>query len=118
MVLLGMKAHIGVDSRSKSTHSMVATPANVHDSQVLTGWLHGGETRVWGDSAYAGQKAGLLKAALAARDFTQAKGSLHRKLTDSERLKNRTKSRVRAKVEHQLGITKVRYLGLAKTHIA
>ena len=53
----GMKAHIGVDSRSKLIHSVVATAANVHDSQVLDDLLHGEETRVWGDSAYSGQDA-------------------------------------------------------------
>ena len=31
----GMKAHIGVDSRTKLIHSVAATAANVHDSQVL-----------------------------------------------------------------------------------
>ena len=48
----GMKVHIGVDSRSKLIHSVVAKPANAHDSRVLPNHLHGGETR--GDSAYAG----------------------------------------------------------------
>ena len=52
----GMKAHIGVDSKTKMIHSVVATAANVHDSQVLEDLLHGEETRLWGDSAYAGQK--------------------------------------------------------------
>ena len=117
----GMKAHIGVDSGSKLIHSVAATPANVHDSRVLPDLLHGDETRVWGDSAYSGQKAVLSEAAPAARDFTQAKGSRYRRLTERERSKNRTKSRVRAKVEHpfgiikrQFGFTKVRYRGLAK----
>ncbi len=56
-----------------------------------------------------------------ARDWTQTKGSRHRKLTDEERARNRHKSRVRAKVEHPFGIlkrpfgfTKVRYRGLQK----
>lgn len=31
----GMKAYIGVDSRTKLMHSVAATAANVHDSQVL-----------------------------------------------------------------------------------
>jgi IS5 family transposase len=31
-----MKAHIGVDSRPKVIHSVVATAANVHDSQDFT----------------------------------------------------------------------------------
>ena len=102
----GMEAHIGVDSRSKLIHSVVATPANVHDSRVLPDLLHGDETRVWGDSAYAGQKAVILEVAPDAKDFTQAKGSRYRKLTESERSRNRNKSRVRAKVEHQFGIIK------------
>ncbi len=46
----GMKAHTGVDSKTKMIHSVVATAANVHDSQVLEDLLHGEETRVWGDS--------------------------------------------------------------------
>jgi transposase, IS5 family len=29
-----MKAHIGVDSQTKLIHSVAATAANVHDSQV------------------------------------------------------------------------------------
>ncbi len=49
--------HIGIDSAEKIVHSVVTTAANVHDSQVLPQLLHGKETRVWGDSAYRGQRA-------------------------------------------------------------
>jgi IS5 family transposase len=42
----GMKAHFGVDSRTKLIHAVVATPANVADSTVLPELLHGQETRV------------------------------------------------------------------------
>ena len=117
----GMKAHIGVDSRNKLIHSVEATAANVHDSRVLEKLLHGKERRVWGDSAYSGQKEAMAKAAPKARDWTQKKGHRYRKLTERDRARNRYKSRVRAKVEHQFGIlklrfgfTKVRYRGLAK----
>ena len=117
----GMKAHIGVDSRTKLIHSVVATPANVHDSQVLSDLLHGEETRVWGDSAYTGQGQVITDCAPQARNFTQAKGRRNRPLTEQERCANRNKSRVRAKVEHQFGIIKqwfgfckVRYRGLDK----
>jgi IS5 family transposase len=41
----GMKAHLGVDSRTKLIHSVAATAANVHDSQVLPELLHVQETR-------------------------------------------------------------------------
>jgi len=52
----GMKGHVGVDSKTKLIHSVVATPANVADSAVLPKLLHGEETRVWGDGAYQGHK--------------------------------------------------------------
>lgn len=117
----GMKAHIGVDSKTKIIHSVAATAANVHDSQVLEDLLHGDETRIWGDSAYTGQGEVIRRKAPSAKDFTQAKGNRHKPLSDTERLRNRTKSKVRAKVEHVFGVmkrvfgfTKVRYRGLAK----
>ena len=117
----GMKAHVGVDSRSKLIHSVAVTAANVHDSQVLEDLLHGEETRVWGDSAYSGQTDTIRTHARKAQDFTQHKGSRHRSLSEQDRQRNRTKSKVRAKVEHtihvlkrQFGYTKVRYRGLDK----
>ena len=117
----GMKAHIGVDSKTKLIHSVVATPANVHDSQVLGHLLHGAETRVWGDSAYVGQTEVIRSVAPKARDFTQARASRHKALSAVERAKNRNKSRVRAKGEHPFlvikrlfGFAKVCYRGIAK----
>jgi len=117
----GMKLHIGVDSRSKLIHSVAATAANVSDSVMLEDLLHGEETRVWGDSAYMGQKATLAAVAPRAKDFTNRRAVRYRKLTDEDRARNRRKSRVRAKVEHPFriikrvfGFTKVRYRGLEK----
>src|SRR5256885_5858458 len=65
----GMKAHFGVDSRTKLIRAVVATPANVADSTVLPELLHGQETRVWGDQAYRGQRAVIRQHAPKARDF-------------------------------------------------
>jgi len=117
----GMKAHIGVDSQTKLIHSVAVTAANVHDSRVLGDLLHGEETRVWGDSAYAGQGNVIRQHAPKAKDFTNRKGCRSRPLTDEDRGKNRTKSKVRAKVEHPFlvfkrvfGFSKVRYRGLDK----
>jgi len=36
----GMKAHVGVDDRSRLIHSVAATAANIADSQVLPQLLH------------------------------------------------------------------------------
>lgn len=117
----GMKLHIGVDSKTKLVHSAAATAANEHDSQLLGDLLHGDETRVWGDSAYTGQKEALAEHAPRAQDYTNVKGRRNQPLTKEDKRRNRTKSGVRAKVEHifrvlkrQFGFTKVRYRGLEK----
>lgn len=120
----GMKLHIGVDAKTKLIHAMTTTAANVHDATVLGDLLHGEETRVYGDQAYRGQTAVIREHAPNAKDFTNRRYR-HRGIVDeAERRKNRTKSRVRAKVEHSIGVikrlfgvAKVRYRGLAKnTH--
>jgi len=117
----GMKAHFGVDSRTKLIHSARATPANVADSTVLPELLHGNETRVWGDQAYRGQRAVIRRKAPRARDFVNRRYRHRGVVNETERAKNRTKSKVRAKVEHPIGVikrvfgfAKVRYRGLKK----
>ena len=109
----GMKAHFGVDSRSKLIHAVTATPVNVADSTVLTEQLHGRETRVWGDQAYSGQRAVIRERAPKARDFTNRRCRRRGVVDEVERAKNRTKSKVRARVEHAIGVIK-RVFGFAK----
>jgi IS5 family transposase len=94
-----MKAHLVVDSQTKLIHSVAATAAHVHDSQVLPDLLHGQETRVWGDAAYSGHRAVIQHHAPEAKSCIQAKAHRHRPLNEAERARNRTKSKVRAKVE-------------------
>jgi IS5 family transposase len=117
----GMKVHIGVDSKTGLTHSASITSANVHDSRELPNLLHGNETRLYGDSAYIGQKDVLKQIAPKARDFTNKRASRNTPLTDADKETNRRKSQVRAKVEHPFrplksiyGFAKVRYRGLLK----
>ncbi len=117
----GMKAHVGVDSQTKLIHSAVATAANVADSAVLPELLHGEETKVWGDQAYRGQREAIREAAPRAQDLTCQRYRYKDRIDEEERQRNRTKSRVRSKVEHvfqimklKFGFTKVRYRGLGK----
>ena len=117
----GMKAHIGVDSRTRTIHTIVATAANVHDSKILGDLLHGKERRVYGDSAYRGQREVLRARAKHARDFTNRRAYRNAPLTEADREANRRKSAVRSYVEHAFGIIKgrfgfqkVRYRGIAK----
>ena len=117
----GMKGHIGMDSAQSIIHSAEVTAANVADSTVLPELLHGDETRVWGDAAYQGQTDKIHERAPLAQDFTNRRAKKGGKVDPVIRDKNRTKSRVRARVEHRFqvikqifGFTKVRYRGLKK----
>lgn len=118
----GMKAHVGVDSKTKIIHTAVVTAANVSDGTILPDLLHGEETRVWGDGAYQGQTEVMRECAPRARDFTQRRCRYKGQIVDEVAwAKNRTKSKVRAKVEHvfqvmklKFGFVKVRYRGLQK----
>ena len=117
----GMKAHVGVDSKTKVIHSAVVTAANVADATVLPELLHGEETRVWGDQAYRGQGRVLEECAPRAQDFTCQRYRYKDRVDEVERAKNRTKAKVRSKVEHvfavmklKFGFVKVRYRGIAK----
>jgi IS5 family transposase len=68
---------------------------------------------VWGDQAYRGQRAVIRQHAPKAQDFVNRRYR-HRGLVDEvERAKNRTKSKVRARVEHSIGVIK-RVFGFAK----
>jgi IS5 family transposase len=117
----GMKAHVGVDSKTKLIHTVVATAANVADATVLPELLHGEERRVWGDQGYRGQTAVIHECAPQAQDCTHRRYRYKDGIDEVERARNRAKSSVRSKVEHvfgvmklQFGFVKVLYRGLAK----
>jgi IS5 family transposase len=119
----GMKVHIGADSQTGLVHSASVTAGNVHDSQELPNLLHGQETRLYGDSAYRGEKQRerLKDIAPQAKDFTNKRAHKNRPLSDADKQTNRRKSSVRSKVEHPFltlkrlwGFAKTRYRGLAK----
>jgi len=50
----GLKAHIGVDAETGLVHTVIATPANVHDVTQAHALLHGNETEVFADAGYQG----------------------------------------------------------------
>jgi len=117
----GIKAHVGVDSKTKIIHSAVVTAANVADSAVLSDLLHGEETEVWGDQAYRGQGEVIREVAPQAQDLTNKRYRYKGRVDEVIREQNRVKSHIRSRVEHVFGViklkfgyTKVRYRGLKK----
>jgi IS5 family transposase len=119
----GAKAHIGVDSKEGIVHSVCTSAASVSDVHMLPDLLHGAEKKVWGDAGYQGQTEALHAAAPEAQDMTSRRAKYKGGVDEVERRKNRTKARVRSKVEWPFrilkrifGFTRTRYRGLKKNH--
>ena len=119
----GLKAHIGVDSKEGTVHSVATSAAHVSDVHMLPDLLHGEERKVWGDGGYQGQTRAIQQAAPKAQDMTCKRTRFKNYVDEVAKKKNTTKSRVRAKVEHVFriqkrlfGFDKVRYRGIAKNH--
>ena len=119
----GLKAHIGVDAKQGHVHSVATSSANVSDVHMLPDLLHGEERKVWGDGGYQGQTEAIQEAAPKAQDMTCRRTKFKNRVDELQKKKNRSKSSVRAKVEHPFrilkrvfGFDKVRYRGIAKNH--
>ncbi len=119
----GYKNHVNVDRRHKLVRRYQVTDAAAHDSQVLDEILDVDNTAsdVWADSAYrsAGIEAKLGEKGLKSR--IHLKGHRNKPLSEREKQGNKTRSKVRARVEHvfgaqinDMGGTLVRSIGLVR----
>jgi len=117
----GYKAHVGVDQGSGIIRSVITTPANVNDTTPADGLIRGDEKAVWGDAAYHthAREAALKGRGVKARLMRRA--NKHHPLPDRLKRYNRLISRRRAQVEttfatlkNRMGLTRTRYVGLAK----
>jgi IS5 family transposase len=120
----GMKVHTGTDAGSGLVHTVQATSANVHDSNVLGELLHGAEDELYGDSAYHSKalKAAAEQSGLAFK--VCERGKRNAPLSEKQRARNRRFSKLRAIGEHPYlvvkrlwGHAKVRYRGIAKNFV-
>jgi len=102
----GYKNHVSVDVEHKLIRAYAVSPANLHDSRVLGLLLDetNSSREVYADSAY---NCADNLALLADRNFRpklQRKGCRNRKLTNWERQGNRSRARIRSRVEHVFGL--------------
>ena len=102
----GYKSHIDVDVKHKLIRDYEVTPASVHDSQVFEDLLDEDNSSrdVWADSAYRSEEKLKELKQRKYREHLQRKGCRHKKLTDREVQGNRTRSRIRSRVEHVFGV--------------
>ncbi len=117
----GMKAHTGTDPKNRTVHTVVATTASVHDSQVMDDLLHGQEEAVYGDKAYASEGKRKDFEERGVKWCVSKKAARGKKLNKRETQRNRRMSRTRARGEHPyhvvkciFGYRKVRYRGIIK----
>ena len=102
----GYKNHISVDAQHKLIRDYTVTDASVHDSRMFGELLDETNTSrdVWADSAYRSEDALTELKRRGYRGHLQRKGCRNRKLTDWEKRGNRTRSRIRCRIEHVFGI--------------
>jgi IS5 family transposase len=121
----GYKNHIAIDVKHKVIRAYQVTDAAVHDSQVFEELLTDNTSRdVWADSAYRSAEKLERLEVLGYREHIQRKGNRGRALTPRERSGNRTRSRIRSRVEHIFGVQAqrarsllVRTVGMARARV-
>lgn len=110
----GYKNHIKIDQKTKLIEACVATPAQVHDSQVLDDLVDTDDGRLYGDSAYRSAAINKSLVNLGIQDWTIERARRNRKLSADQRRINRAKSRIRARVEHVFGTMDTALGGVAQ----
>jgi IS5 family transposase len=102
----GYKNHISVDVKHKLIRRFHVTSAEVHDSNVFDELLDSGNSSrdVWADSAYRSQDRINQLHEDGYREHLQRKGSRNHKLTKWELQGNRTRSKIRSRIEHIFGV--------------
>lgn len=101
----GYKDHVNIDRTHKLVREYTVTDAARHDSQELEAVLDPDNTAsdVWADSAYRSAETEAKLKEKGLRSRIHRKANRRRKLTKREKQGNKTRSKVRARVEHVFG---------------
>jgi IS5 family transposase len=118
----GYKAHVGVDQGSGLIRSVITTAANVNDTVPADQLIRGDEKAIWADAAdHTHERERALKARKIKPRLMRRPNKHHPKLPPRLARYNRLIARRRAAVEttfatlkRRMGLTAIRYIGLAK----
>ncbi len=119
----GYKNHVNVDARYKLIRRYHVSDATLHDSQAVDHLLMRGNTGagVWADAAYRSEEMEARLRDRGLKSHIHRKGNRGKPLSEQGKASNRTKSRVRVRVEHvfgaqtnDMGGTLVRTIGMVR----
>lgn len=119
----GYKNHIGIDAEHRLIRRYVVTDASVHDLQVLGQLLDEDNESdcIWGDSAYRSQDTEEILELIGFDSQIHQRGYRNHPLSEEQKQSNRSKSKIRARVEHvfgswvmQMGGKLVRSIGIVR----
>ena len=101
----GYKNHICIDVKHKLIRAWAVTDAARHDSQVIEELIDPNNSAgdFWADSAYRAAEIFELLEKWGLREHVQRKGRRDHPLSDWEKQGNRTRAKVRARIEHVFG---------------
>lgn len=101
----GYKNHINADRKHKLIRKYVVTPANKGDSLVFDDLLDEGNTSkdCWADAAYYKEEREVDLKRRGYRSHINRKGQRNQPLCQRQQKANRTRSKVRSRVEHVFG---------------
>lgn len=109
----GYKNHAKVDSKSKFINTYVVTDASVHDSQALDALDKKDEGQeLHADSAYTGEEQEKTIEKHKMKNKVHEKGYRNKPLTEEQKISNKEKSKIRARVEHVFGFMEQSMNGL------
>jgi len=101
----GYKNHAKVDNKHKFIETYTTTSASVHDSQALDDLLTEKDEgqHLYADSAYTGEEQEKTIKKYKVKNKVHEKGYKNKPLTEEQKLLNKEKSKIRARVEHVFG---------------
>jgi len=99
----GYKNHINADEKTKFITRYTVTSAAPHDSTQIKNIVDDSDNRLHGDSAYRSSEIEHYLQANQCESFVHEKGYRGNPLTDKQKDSNKTKSKIRARVERIFG---------------
>lgn len=119
----GYKNHVKADRKTKLIEEYFVTDASVHDSQAIEQLLTEKDQgqALYADSAYTGEEQEKIYKRKKVINKINEKGYRNTPLTEEQKVKNKEKSKVRARVEHVFGFVEnsmhgstIRTIGIAR----